>query len=189
MSQVEKSDARIGEGESPSAWIVVITKGGQERLVSMRLRALGFEVYLPMRLVVGPKKGSYPVPVFPRHLFARVTLDADRWQQIFTTVGITRVLCSPDRPIGVRDDFMNKIRGREVDGYLNLIARPKFLAEKALPKGDRRRQIHTHADAVDLLLSETIDDRRSALLLSMTGDSSMRITVDLRSRQGSARAN
>lgn len=189
MSQAVKSDARIVEGEAPSAWIVVITKGGQERLVATRLRGIGFEVYLPMRLVVGPKKGSYPLPVFPRHLFARVTLDAERWQQIFTTVGITRVLCSPDRPMGVRDDFMNTIRGREVDGYLHLIPRPKFQPEKVFPKGDRRRQVRTHADVVDMLLSEVIDDRRAALLLSMTGDSSMRITVDLRSRQGSARAN
>lgn len=175
-----RSDARLCEGVA-SAWIIVVTKRMQEAVVKLRLEQRGFEVYLPMRLVNGPKKGTYPVPFFPSNLFARATMDARRWQSIFTTPGVARVLCSPDRPMGVRDEFLQLIRDREVAGYLHLIPRADGLAERVMPTGKRaKKTLATPAEIADFLQSVTIDERRAQLLASFTGDSSMRITVDYR---------
>ncbi|MDP3853632.1 transcription termination/antitermination NusG family protein [Phenylobacterium sp.] len=171
---VDHSSARIIEGEASTAWIIVITKGKQEAMVKARLEAKGFDVYLPMRLVIGARKGIYPVPFFPRHLFARARMDAGRWQSIFTTVGVSRLLCSPDRPLGVRDDFINKIKAREVKGYLNLVPKP----QEAKRLG-RAKALKTYDDVLELIESEAIDERRAWLLGSFVSDSSVRITTRL----------
>lgn len=171
---IDHTSARIVEGVASTAWIIVITKGKQEAMVKARLEAKGFEVYLPMRLVIGARKGVYPVPFFPRHLFARAQMDAGRWQSIFTTVGVARLLCSPDRPLGVRDDFINKIKGRELKGYLNLVPKPQETKRLG-----RAKEIKTYDDVLELIESEAIDERRASLLASFIGDSSARITTRL----------
>lgn len=181
LKKETRSDARIQDGQ-PSAWIIVLTKRLQEKVVKLRLEQRGFEVYLPMRLVHGPKKGIYPVAFFPGMVFARATLDAERWQAIFTTPGIARVLCSPDRPIGVREEFMQLIRDQEIKGYLHLVPRDQAVAARVFPKGSRTKLIKSQADVLHMLQSEAIDERRASLLASFTGDSSMRVTVDFRKR-------
>jgi transcription antitermination factor NusG len=175
---IERSDAR--PSELAHAWIVVITKAGQERIVHQRLSRTGFEVYLPMRLASGPKKGSYPAPFFPRHLFARATLDAERWHSIFTTVGISRVLCSPQSPIGVRDEFIHKIREREVEGYLPLGVASTARADRPARAYKRGEKVTSLAGFVDLLFDTAVDERRVSLLASGMGDSGFRITANLR---------
>lgn len=173
-----KSDARLEAGH-PSAWIVIITKRHRETVVKDRLERLEFETYLPMRLVHGAKKGIYPVPFFPNHVFARATMDAHRWQAIFTLPGVARVLCRPERPMGIREDFINKLREREIKGYLHLVPRPQAVADKAFPKGGSVARVETQDELVDLLQGKAIDDQRAALLASFIGDSKFRLTVDL----------
>lgn len=181
-ANLPRSDARVTDEtrKGHGAWIIVITKRMQETMVKERLQRQGFEVYCPMQLVELPKRGVTPKPFFPSMIFARATLDADRWQVIFTTPGIARVLCSPMRPVGVRDEFLDIFRKREVKGFLHLIPRPEGLAERVLPRDKRFRKIRSQEDVADLVQSEVIDDRRAALLASVTGDSSYRVTVDLR---------
>lgn len=183
-----RSDARVSEdtADGRGAWIIVVTKRHQETIVKERLERpdragrVGFEVYLPMHQIERPKLGLVAKPFFPCMLFARATLDADRWQRIFTTPGVARVLCSPMRPLGVRDEFLDIFRKREVKGLLHLIPRPKGLADRVLPREKRYRSIKSQDDVADLVQSEVVDDRRAALLALVTGDSSYRITVDLR---------
>ncbi len=178
----DHSSARLST--TPSAWIVVVTKGMQERAVRERLIHQGFDVYLPMRMVHGPKKGAYPAPFFPRHLFARLTLEAERWQSIFTTVGVSRVLSSPERPLGVRDEFIHRIRDREKDGYLSLGVVRNANAPKEKPAYKPGEKVSTLGGVVDLLFDTWIDEKRSLLLASVASDSSWKVTVDLRNRAG-----
>lgn len=181
-ANLPRSDARVTDEtrKGHGAWIIVMTKRMQETTVKERLERKGFEVYCPMLLVDHPKRGVVPKPFFPSMLFARATLDAERWQDIFTTPGIARVLCSPSRPMGVRDEFLDIFRKRERKGYLHLIPRPEGLIERLYPRDKRFRKIRSQDDVADLLQSEVIDDRRAGLLASVTGDSQMRVTVDLR---------
>lgn len=156
---------------SASAWIVVVTKQGRERDVKARLLDQGFEVYLPMRLVES-RDGSYPRPFFPGYLFARITLEVTRWQAILSTVGVSRVLCTATRPHGVKDELIQRIRAREVDGLLHLSARP----ERRFARGQR---VTTLDGAVDAIFAEALDSKRAIVLASLFNSSSVRITVDL----------
>ncbi len=168
-------------GSGAREWIVVITKLQNERMVARDLERKGFEVYLPMCLKEGRDGGSYPAPLLPRYLFARMALSSLRWQSLLSTVGVARVLCTPARPIGVREEFLAKLRAKEVAGYVAVGCAGAGAAGAAqgvrLKKGDR---ITTLGGAVEALVSETIDGKRATLLASLFNSDSVRITVDLR---------
>lgn len=160
------------------AWIVVITKLQQERMVARDLERKGFEVYLPMCLKAGRDGGSYPAPLLPRYLFARMALTSLRWQSLLSTVGVARVLCTPQQPIGVRDEFLAKLRAREVEGYVAVGCQDAKAPKPAkLKKGEK---VTTLGGAVEALVSESIDGKRATLLASFFNSDSVRITVDLR---------
>lgn len=180
------SEAMMVRGEevrlalADEAWVVVITKGGQERLVADRLKREGFEVYLPMRMACGPRKGSYPVAFFPRHLFVLATHDDDLWHKLFRTVGVTRVLCSPSAPVGLSGVFIHKIREREIQGFLPLGQPIDASPGKALSEYKRGEKVTTLGGYVDLIFDTSLDERRASLLASGMGDSGIRITTRLR---------
>jgi transcription antitermination factor NusG len=170
---------KLSDDGPNSAWLVIITKGSSERVVADRLRARGFQVYLPMRLVderrrKGRAPAAVPRPFLPRHLFARAQLDAARWQEIFTTVGIQRVLCDPRRPTGVADWFIQRLRGQEIDGMFQL-GRHKPLSN--WKNGERVKVLD---EAIDALVAEVVDGKRVHLLGSFFNSDSIRITVSLR---------
>jgi hypothetical protein len=86
MAQDIKAVAEVREIRR--VWIVVQAKPAQERLAKDELEHKGFEVYLPMRLFEDRKGEIRATPFFGRYLFARVTLDVERWKGIYTTRGV-----------------------------------------------------------------------------------------------------
>lgn len=173
---------RIVEGQKSSAWLIVITKGGKERSVHDRLVAQGFEALLPLRPLnerMAKRRGVSAVPLFPRMLFARATLDAHRWQAIFSTIGVSRVLCDPMQPKGLKAEFVERIRARCFDAFLaiGLVDPDK---PPAPPKIKDRRQWVKLTDVVDGLFSEGIDERRGSVLVSLLSEGHSAVTQPIR---------
>lgn len=171
---------RIVEHGPNDAWLIVITKGGREKAVRDRLEAQGFDVYLPMRpldAATQRRRGVSAAPFFPRILFARATLDADRWQAIFSTIGVQRVMCDPFKPRGLRADFVLKIRDAERCGFVRIGLRDPSRPAPPPPPRDPRKWVKM-SDAVEGLINETLDDRRGSVLVSLLSGSA--IAQDIR---------
>lgn len=158
-------------GVGLTVWIVVQTHAGQERLAKFHLQKQGFEVYLPMRLTRGRDGKGGVAPFFPRYLFVRVTPYVRRWQAIFSTIGVARVFCAAERPIGVKDRFIEAIRELEIDGLLN-VGVPLQLD---CPFKQRDPVLYGVIQGVFL---ERVDARRATILVSLLGRDS-HVTVDL----------
>lgn len=178
-----RDEARIVDGQKPAAWLVVVTKGNQEKVARANLLNQGFEVYLPLRLldeVTAKRRGVTAVPLFPRILFARATLDAYRWQAIFSTVGVVRVLCDPRKPKGVRPEFVERLKREEIGGFLKAgLHDPSRPATAAPPKKDHRKWVKLD-DVVAGLLEEGVDEHRKSLLVSLLNEARPSLTADIR---------
>lgn len=169
---ISRETVRVAANGPNDAWIVVVTKLKQERVARAHLRARGFEVYVPMRMVVtttGPVKGATPAPLFPRFVFVRATLDAYRWQDIFATHGVQRVLCDPANPKGVKGAVIERLRREEVEGLIAAGLRDP--SRPAPPTEAKARakwfKLLNAGDVVEELLAEAVDERRKSLLTSL----------------------
>jgi transcription antitermination factor NusG len=151
-------------------WIVVQAKPAQERLAKDELEHKGFEVYLPMRLFEDRKGEIRATPFFGRYLFARVTLDVERWKGIYTTRGVAGVLGCGMQPHGVNDQVVERIRQQEDGGFIRL-----GLAEDCLyTKGDR-----VAVGSIEAVFSERVDSKRVAILVSLLQRADSRVVVDI----------
>ncbi|MFN3584850.1 transcription termination/antitermination NusG family protein [Phenylobacterium sp.] len=179
-----REEGRIDERRADGPWLVVITKPNQEKTARANLIKQGFEVYLPLRLLdeaSAKRRGVEAVPLFPRIIFARATLDADRWQSIFSTIGVARVMCDPWKPRGVTQAFIDRIRREEVDGFVKL-----GLRDASKPRHDPKPAVRDHrqwrklGDVVDGLLSVGVDEARKSVLVSLLNEGRAALTADLR---------
>lgn len=175
----DRRSARI-DGQN-GAWMVVVTKPGKEKAVHDRLVAQGFEVFLPLQ-PLSPKQvkrlGVSAVPFFPRMLFARATLDAYRWQAIFSTIGVSRVMCDPLNPKGVKPEFIERLRARVFDEFLAIGLQDPNRPPPAKAKKDRRQWVKL-ADVIDGLM---VADRRESVLLSLLTEGHAAVTQAIRRR-------
>lgn len=175
---VGRQMARIVDGEASSAWLIVVTKGHKERSACDHLKAKGFETYCPLRPLpaqLARRRGVSAVPLFPRVIFARATLDAYRWQDIFAVRGVASVMCDPGAPRGLKAEFIERIRAREFDAFMEIglvdPARPK---PEARPK-DRRQWVKLN-DVVDGLLQIGVDEARKSVLVSLLNEGHAAVT-------------
>lgn len=161
-----------GETISQQHWILVQTLHEQEKLARDSLMTAGFEVYLPQYVVRRKDHSLKPTPFFPRYLFTRVTQEVDRWQLLFSSRGVRQVMGHGGRPTGIRDEFVGKIREKEVEGYLRIGLVP------GMPKCDLSKDDKVLVDGMWPGLFQAVDGRRVSVLLSLvSGDS--RVTVDI----------
>jgi transcriptional antiterminator RfaH len=116
-----------------------------------------------------------PTPLFPRYLFVGIDLATQRWRSIFSTVGVSRLVCHGDIPTPISDQVLETLRAREdKGGYVRLDHRPNFHA------GDRIRVLEgAFADCLGLYEGMR-DSDRVAILLDLLGRK-VRVTVDLES--------
>lgn len=161
-------------------WVVVVSKPGQERRARLELERQGFEVYLPMKLAMDKRPGRagqmMASPFLPRYLFARVSLLLGDWRKIWSTFGVHGLLGAAERPIGVADEVVERIRLAEEDGYIKIGLEadgPKF------GKGEAVRFSMGPVDDLEGLFQERVDDKRALILVSCLGRDS-RFVVDLR---------
>jgi transcriptional antiterminator RfaH len=159
-------------------WYVVQSQPSAERKAIAHLERQGFATYLPRYLKRrrhARKVDIVPAPLFPRYLFVAIDLATQRWRSIFSTVGVSRLVCNGDIPTPISDQVLETLRAREDNGgYVRLDHRPNFHA------GDRIRVLEgAFADCLGLYEGMR-DSDRVAILLDLLGRK-VRVTVDLES--------
>ena len=164
-----------------SVWVVVVTKPGQERRARRELDQQGFETYLPMRLTTNRRTQELvAMPFFPRYMFAKVSLEIGAWKKIWYTVGVHGLLGCADRPIGVKDVLVDRIRAQEEAGYI------KIGLEAEGPRFERGEKVVTLDEfGFEGVFHERVDEKRALILVSFLGRDS-RFTVDLRKLRSTA---
>jgi len=156
-------------------WYVVQAQPNAERKAVAHLERQGFVTYLPRYLKTrrhARRVEIVPAPLFPRYLFVGIDLDTQRWRSIFSTVGVSRLICHGEQPTAIPEQVINSLKLREDEGYVRLDYRPSFRV------GDKIRVLEG-AFADCLGLCEGMRDRdRVAILLDLLGRK-VRVTVDL----------
>jgi len=176
MDQVSEAKTKTEEGPAgPRIWVVVVAKPGQERRARRELEQQGFEAYLPMKVSMNRKTQQLvAMPFFPRYLFAKVSLEIGDWRKVWYTFGVQGLLGSADRPLGVRDALIDRIRAQEEDGFI------KIGLEAQGPRFDRGQRVQTLDEfGFEGVFQERVDDKRALILVSFLGRDS-RFVVDLR---------
>jgi len=159
-----------------SQWYVVQSQPNAERKAIAHLERQGFVTYLPRYLKRrrhARKIEMVPAALFPRYLFVAIDVGAQRWRSIFSTVGVSRLVCNGDMPTPIADQVLDELRAREDSaGFVRLDRRPSFRA------GDQVRLLDgVFADCLGLY--EGIrDSDRVAILLDLLGRK-VRVTVDV----------
>jgi len=100
-------------------WYVVQTHTNSEAKAAENLRRQGYEVYLPqMRRWRSHARRRELVmrPLFPRYLFVRFDAETARWRAIFSTVGVSNLICEGDRPLAVPQPVIAGIQEAEASG-------------------------------------------------------------------------
>jgi transcriptional antiterminator RfaH len=154
------------------SWYVVKAKAFCERTAAANLRDQGFEVYLPMALMVDRKTNEVKGrPLFARYLFVRFSERVDQWRCIFSTRGVQSLVCSAGgKPMVACDANIENIRVREVDGMINMVA---VKPERSFTKGQR---VKIDDGELEGIFCEAVDKTRSILLLNFLNRES-RVTV------------
>jgi transcriptional antiterminator RfaH len=163
---------------SVQRWYVVHSQPKAEAKAVAHLNRQGFETYLPRYLKRrrhARRVEIVPAPLFPRYLFVAIDLGTQRWRSIFSTVGMSRLVCDGEMPTAVPDQVVDTLRGRhDGSGYVKLDQRPNF------HPGDRIRVLN--GAFVDCLgLYEGLKgSERVAILLDLLGRK-VRVMVDVES--------
>ncbi len=157
-------------------WYVIQSQPNAERKAVAHLERQGFATYLPRYLKRrrhARKVETVPAPLFPRYLFVAIDLGAQRWRSVFSTFGVSRLVCNGDMPAPIADQVLDGLKAREdADGFVRLDRRPSFRP------GDQIRVLDgVFADCLGLY--EGIrDSERVAILLDLLGRK-VRVTVDV----------
>ena len=111
-------------------WFVAHTQPHAEAKATLHLNRQGFTIYFPRYLKRrrhARRIDTVAAPLFPRYLFVAVDLAAQRWRSIYSTVGVSRLVCNGDDPSAVPDGIVEALKSREdADGFIKLDYRPPF---------------------------------------------------------------
>lgn len=158
-------------------WYVVQSQPNAELKAVAHLDRQGFTTYLPRYLKRrrhARRVEHVPAPLFPRYLFVGMDMAAQRWRSIFSTVGVSRLVCSGDTPQPVSDQIIAALRAREDGGYVQLDLRPSFRV------GDKICVLDGALAGCFGLYEGMKDSERVAVLLDLLGRK-VRVTVDAES--------
>jgi len=163
---------------SGQRWYVVQSQPNAERKAVMHLERQGFTTYLPRYLKRRRHARRVEIvgaPLFPRYLFVGIDLTMQRWRSIFSTIGVSRLVCNGELPTAIPDQVIESLRAREdAGGFVRLAQRLSFRA------GDKIRILDgVFADCLGLYASMK-DSDRVAVLLDLLGRK-VRVEVDAES--------
>jgi transcriptional antiterminator RfaH len=141
----------------------------------VRLERQGFPAYLPRYLKRHRRARRIEMvraPLFPRYLFVAIDLTAQRWRSIFSTVGVSRIVCNGKVLTPISHEVISSSGVREgAGGFVRVDRSPKFRADEKIRVVDG-----TFAHCLGLY--EGMKDRdRIAILLDLLGRK-VRGTVD-----------
>jgi len=148
-------------------WYVVQSQPNAETKAIGHLARQGFATYLPRYLKRrrhARRVDIVPAPLFPRYFFVAIDMTAQRWRSIYSTIGVSRLICTGEQPTPVCEQVVTTLRAREDDsGYVRLERRLQFRA------GDKIRVLEgIFADCLGLY--DGMPDRdRVAILLDLLG--------------------
>jgi transcriptional antiterminator RfaH len=144
-------------------WYVVQTNAGKERVVRERIADLGREVFLPLISErVSGSRSRRLVPMFPRYLFARLSLDVGDGPRIRWMPGVHRLLGDAAGPRPIDEAAVRCIRTRvDRSGRVRL--------GRGLRRGDRVRVVEGPLAGLLGILERPIDSagERVAVLLDV----------------------
>jgi transcriptional antiterminator RfaH len=156
-------------------WFVVHTQPHAEIKASSHLVRQGFDVYCPRYLKRrrhARRIETVAAPLFPRYLFVAVDLAAQRWRSIFSTVGVSRLVCNGDEPSALPDGIVEALRCCEdAGGFIKLDQRPRFRP------GETVRVLDGAFSACLGLFEGMADRERVAILLDLLGRK-VRVVLD-----------
>ncbi len=123
-------------------WYVVQTQANAENKAVAHLRRQGFATYLPRYLKRrrhARRVDTVAAPLFPRYLFVEIDMAIQRWRSIYSTVGVSRLVCNGDCPVPVPDAVISSLRSREnASGFVQFDQRPKFSSRRQNSRHGRR---------------------------------------------------
>ena len=155
-------------------WYVVQTQPNSEHKAAFHLRRQDFTVYLPQYLKRwrhARRTELRPAPLFPRYLFIAMDVAQARWRAIRSTIGVSALVCTGERPAAVPEGIVEDIRIREDEAGLV----PMRLASP-FRKGEAVRVVDGGLAGASGFF-ECFEDRdRVILLLEMLGRP-MRVTL------------
>lgn len=161
-----------GAGER---WYVVQSQPNAELKAVAHLNRQGFATYLPRyvkRRRHARRVEHVPAPLFPRYLFVGIDIAAQRWRSIFSTFGVSRLVCNGDAPQAVPEEIVASLRAREDEGgFVRLDLRPNFSA------GDKICVLDGALAGCFGLYEGMKDSERVAVLLDLLGRK-VRVIVD-----------
>jgi transcription antitermination factor NusG len=176
----EDVQAAKAEGGVVRKWRVIQTNNNAERLAGAQIKALGFEVYLPMAVTERPKTARRPAativrPFLPGYLFARFDTRSDDWGSLFTTLGVKAILRGGTAPLSVPDAIIDSIRQREEVGLIKLADPADVVKWK---RGDSVKITYPSVD-VDAVFEELLDKNRAVVFVSFLGRVTRQVVTPL----------
>jgi len=148
-------------------WYVAHTHPHAEAKATAHLSRQGFDVYFPRyikRRRHARRIETVPAPLFPRYLFVAIDLNAQRWRSIFSTVGVSRLVCNGEDPSPVPVGIVEALKSREdANGFIKLDCRPRFHV------GDKIRVLDGAFSSCLGLFEGMAERERVAILLDLLG--------------------
>jgi transcriptional antiterminator RfaH len=156
-------------------WFVAHTHPHAEGKATAHLNRQGFDIYYPRYLKRrrhARRIETVAAPLFPRYLFVAIDLNVQRWRSIYSTVGVSRLVCNGDDPTPVPDGIVEALKQREdAGGFIRLDTRPPFRA------GDKIRVLDGAFSSCLGLFEGMAEPERIAILLDLLGRK-VRVTLD-----------
>jgi len=147
-------------------WLCVFTQPHCEKLASGKLSQLDFEVYLPFRRKLVMRKGKrvpMKAPLFPRYIFIKADKENSHLFSVHRQTGVTGLAGRSFYQSLISDSIIQAIKARESpDGYVGL-------QSTSIKQGQKVMILDGPFAAIDAIFSESKDNRRSILLLSLLG--------------------
>ncbi len=156
-------------------WFVAHTHPHAETKATAHLNRQGFDIYFPRYLKRrrhARRIETVAAPLFPRYLFVAIDLGVQRWRSVYSTVGVSRLVCNGDDPTPVPDGIVEALRKREdANGFIKLGSRPPFRA------GDKVRVLDGAFTSCLGLFEGMAERERIAILLDLLGRK-VRVVLD-----------
>jgi transcriptional antiterminator RfaH len=156
-------------------WFVAHTHPHAENKATTHLNRQGFEIYFPRYLKRRRHARRIEIvvaPLFPRYLFVAIDLNIQRWRSIYSTVGVSRLVCNGDDPTPVPDGIVDALRQREdMSGFVKLDLRAPFRT------GEKIRVIDGAFSSCLGLFEGMAERERVAILLDLLGRK-VRVVLD-----------
>lgn len=155
-------------------WYVVHTQVHGEERARVNLERQGYEVWLPRykkRRRHARRVEEVTRPLFPRYLFLRLDLAAERWRPVLSTFGVRGLIGGGQGPLKVPEAVMTGLKARVgADGLVELAKAVDFKA------GDRVRVSGGPLLDLDGIFEAATDAERVSILLDLLGRR-VRVTV------------